>query len=227
MLIYRLTTSLFSFKNKLFFSTSIVKSRDWATIMGKVDPNLKHIQKQRIEKREKRSQDPATSVFFQILGNGASGGPKSIFMFTDYNRYLFNCGEATQKIFCEHTNHKSLGQVSSIFITKRNWDNMGGLPGMNDNLNLKLFVVDIFYNFFNIIGMCLSMRTAGCPDVTIHGPPGVMKLYDSTKHFVVLHDFGVKSHQISDGIFEDNVLTVQHIPLCKNTTEAFIAPEPK
>ena len=104
---------------------------------------------------------------------------------------------------------------------------MGGLPGMNDNLNLKLFVVDIFYNFFNIIGMCLSMRTAGCPDVTIHGPPGVMKLYDSTKHFVVLHDFGVKSHQISDGIFEDNVLTVQHIPLCKNTTEAFVAPEPK
>ena len=147
MLIYRLTTSLFSFKNKQFFSTSIVKSRDWATIMGKVDPNLKHIQKQRIEKREKRSQDPATSVFFQILGNGASGGPKSIFMFTDYNRYLFNCGEATQKIFCEHTNHKSLGQVSSIFITKRNWDNMGGLPGMNDNLNLKLFVVDIFYKF--------------------------------------------------------------------------------
>ena len=85
MLIRRLTfntTSLFSFKNKLFFSTSIVKSRDWAAIMGKVDPNLKHIQKQRIEKREKRSQDPATCAFFQILGNGASGGPKSIFMFT-------------------------------------------------------------------------------------------------------------------------------------------------
>ena len=134
MLIHRLTftttASLFSFKQKLF-STSSVKSRDWATIMGKIDPNLKHIQKQRLEKREKRSQDPATCAFFQILGNGASGGPKSIFMFTDYNRYLFNCGEATQKIFCEHTNHKSLGQVSSIFITKRNWDNMGGLPGMS------------------------------------------------------------------------------------------------
>ena len=55
----------------------------------------------RLEKREKRSQDPATCAFFQILGNGASGGPKSIFMFTDYNRYLFNCGEATQKIFCD------------------------------------------------------------------------------------------------------------------------------
>ena len=75
------------------------------------------------------------------------------------------------------------------------------------------------------LGMCLSTRSAGCPDVTVHGPEGCMRLYEATKAFVILHDFTVKNHQASDGVFEDNAITARHVPLTNNKT--VMAPNPK
>ena len=76
-----------------------------------------------------------------------------------------------------------------------------------------------------IIGMCLSVRSSGGPDMTIHGPEGCLLLYESTKHFVALSHFEVKSHQVSDGIFEDNVMTARHVPL--SLDKPVISPDPK
>ena len=64
-----------------------------------------------------------------------------------YYRYLFNCGEGTQRLTSQLSLNKALAQLEHVFITSKSWKNIGGLPGL-----------------------CLSVRSAGAPDITIHGP---------------------------------------------------------
>jgi len=62
--------------------------------------------------------------------------------------------------------------------------------------------------------MCLSMRASGAPDVTIHGPPGTLDIYEATKSFIVMHNFAVMGHTHKDGIYEDHVRRIlNHISI--------------
>ena len=166
--------------------------------------NMRHMQNVRKARKKNLGQMAPANIYFQVLGNGAKGGPKSLFLFTSHNRYLFNCGESTQRIASEFTGSKSLAQLCNVFITKKSWANIGGLPGM-----------------------CLSVRTTGCPEIKMHGPDGIMKIYEATKHFVILHNFGVGFHGVSDGIYEDQVMKVDHIALKSENTQPFVSPDPK
>ena len=62
-----------------------------------------------------------------MLGNSADLGC-TLHLFTDQNRYLFNCGEGTQRI-CLASGVR-LSKLHSIFLTRSAWANLGGLPGM-------------------------------------------------------------------------------------------------
>ena len=84
-------------------------------------------------------------LFLSVIGNGAPGCSKSLYLHTDHNRYLFNCGETSQKVITEYVGSNSLSQLTNIFVTSKTWNNIGGLPGM-----------------------CLSIRGAGSPDVRYH-----------------------------------------------------------
>ena len=53
----------------------------------------------------------------------------------------------TQRLCAEYTAERTLSNLEHIFITRKSWENLGGLPGMY-----------------------LSIRAAGSPDVTVHGP---------------------------------------------------------
>ena len=130
-----------SLKHTKTFSTSTTCLRiEWRKVMGKQDANLKVVQEIRKKRREQVAKDVPSTVYFQILGNGAQGGPKSVFMFTDHNRYLFNCGESSQKIYTESTVSKSLGQLTNIFITRKNWENLGGILGKKFEKHLAFMV---------------------------------------------------------------------------------------
>jgi ribonuclease Z len=172
--------------------------------MPKEEKHLKPLQIIRNERRNRQGQEVPASVHFQVIGNGAVGGPKSLFLYSDHNRYLFNCGEGTQRLCTEHAGSKTLAQLSNIFITRRTWANLGGLPGM-----------------------CLSIRASGAPDVTIHGPDGCMRMYEATKHFVVMHDFALLSHRAEDGVFEDAGVSVQHVPFSPKNMPKVLPTDPK
>ena len=73
--------------------------------------------------------------------------------------------------------------------------------------------------------MCLSARACGAPDVTIHGPPGCMQLYEATKGFILLFEFDVLEHRLEDGDFSDGAVTVRSILLPRS--EDLTAPEVK
>lgn len=61
--------------------------------------------------------------------------------------------------------------------------------------------------------MCLTIRKNGNPDVRLHGPPGATRLFDATRKFICLYDFDVLSHTDKNGVFSDETLSVEHVPL--------------
>uniref|UniRef100_A0A3Q3GT16 Zinc phosphodiesterase ELAC protein 2 n=1 Tax=Kryptolebias marmoratus TaxID=37003 RepID=A0A3Q3GT16_KRYMA len=103
------------------------------------------------ENRSKRGDvhGPAT-VYVQVLGAGSRDHSASIYVFSEFNRYLFNCGEGTQRLMQEHKVKAS--QLDNIFLTRMSWENVGGLSGM-----------------------ILTLRDIGVPECALSGPPQLVR----------------------------------------------------
>ena len=138
---------------ELYINEAYDQSRNNRKIMPKEDKL--HLEPLREHRKAKRKRDFIKGVphymYFQVVGNGALGGGKSLFLYTDATKYLFNCGEGSQRACLEYGGHRTLSNMTDIFVTKNSWKNLGGLPGM-----------------------LLSVRSTGAPDITIHGPPVLM-----------------------------------------------------
>ena len=108
-------------------------------------------------------------------------------------RYMFNCGEGTQRLTSQLSLSRAMAQLEHVFITSKTWKHLGGLPGL-----------------------CLTVRSCGAPGITIHGPQGCMELYDASKAFLTLFDFDVEAHTLEDGDFEDGAVKVETIVLSRD-----------
>lgn len=62
---------------------------------------------------------------------------------------MFNCGEGTQRLAHEHKT--KISRLEHIFVTHPTWESIGGLPGL-----------------------ALTVQEVGVPDLTIHGPSGIV-----------------------------------------------------
>ena len=175
----------------LYLREALAESKHNRKIMPKEDKyHLEPLRQQKIKKRRRdQIKGVPHNVHFQIVGNGSPGGGKSLLLYTDINKYMFNCGEGSQRLTLEYCGPRTLSNLTDIFVTKNSWTSLGGLPGM-----------------------LLSIRSSGAPDVTIHGPPGINELYETTKTFIVLHDFDVMFKSNSD-TYEDQAIKVQNVHL--------------
>lgn len=97
--------------------------------------------------------------FLQILSVESDDSSPCLLLSTESCRYLFNCGEGTQRLCVEHK--VRLGKVQSIFLTHLGPDTLGGLPGL-----------------------CLTAADAGKDSITIQGPPGIKLFWKSTQYFM-------------------------------------------
>lgn len=81
-------------------------------------------------------------------------------------RYIFNCGEGTQRLAHEHK--MKLAKLEHVFITHSSWLNIGGLPGL-----------------------ALTVQDVGVPNIELHGPQGIVRLFFYSVYclFVVLTFF--------------------------------------
>lgn len=163
-------------------------------LLLKMPRNKTHIadaQKQRLRIKEKGARYVPGTVNLQILGSGAAGSPACVYLFTDQSRYLFNCGEGTQRLAHEHKT--KLARLEHIFVTRTGWQHIGGLPGLS-----------------------LTVQDSGVPSLALHGPPGLGALFRSMQRFVVLKELTVEARECADGgRFEDAVLSVEYVPLLK------------
>ncbi|KAG7303022.1 hypothetical protein JYU34_013030 [Plutella xylostella] len=146
-------------------------------------------QHQRKQIQKKSEKYGSSTVYLQVLGSGARGVPNTLYLFTDQKRYLFNCGECTQRLAHEHK--VKLSRLDHIFITSKTWKNIGGLPGLS-----------------------LTLQDVGVPNITLHGPEGLDELYNATKRFVIMKEMKVTMAPCSPAEdFEDGVMSVKYVHL--------------
>ncbi|XP_050331837.1 ribonuclease Z, mitochondrial [Bactrocera neohumeralis] len=130
-------------------------------------------------------------VNLQVLGAGANGSPSAIYLFTDQARYLFNCGEGTQRLAHEHKT--KLARLEHIFVTRNTWPIVGGFPGL-----------------------ALTVQDAGVKEMALHGPPHLDSILHSMKRFVVLKTLKINTCDCTQSTdFEDAVMSVKYVPLYK------------
>uniref|UniRef100_A0A8D0EHE8 Zinc phosphodiesterase ELAC protein 2 n=1 Tax=Strix occidentalis caurina TaxID=311401 RepID=A0A8D0EHE8_STROC len=68
------------------------------------------------------------TVYVQVVAAGSRDAGAAVYVFSEFNRYLFNCGEGTQRAMQEHK--LKISHLDSIFLSRVAWANVGGLPGM-------------------------------------------------------------------------------------------------
>ncbi|KAB0794016.1 hypothetical protein PPYR_13636 [Photinus pyralis] len=164
--------------------------------MPKIPKHIPEAQKQRRLIKEKFSRYVPGRITLQVLGTGAKGAPRSLYVFSDQSRYLFNCGEGTQRLAHEHK--MKLSKLEHIFVTQSTWSNIGGLPGT-----------------------ALTIQDVGVPQITLHGPDGLDEIFLATRRFVILRDLKVELANCDRAnVFEDNVMQVRYVPIKKSKTES-------
>nr|XP_053646177.1 ribonuclease Z, mitochondrial-like isoform X1 [Cherax quadricarinatus] len=162
----------------------------------KVDVKL--LQGIRLARKQKVRKYPPSTVYLQVLGSGSPGSPRALYVFTEHARYLFNCGEGTQRLAHEHK--VKLSMMEHILVTHKSWENVGGLPGV-----------------------LLTLQDTGVPEIFLHGPPGIDSLYYDTRNFMKLRDLSIeyKHYAENNGLFGEGThpLIIRCVPLWEKNRE--------
>lgn len=127
-------------------------------------------------------------IELQVIGSGGRGTPRSVILATDHVRYLFNCGEGTQRIATEHK--IKLSRLENIFITHNSWDNIGGL-----------------------LGLALTVEGINVPKITIHGPAMVEQTIRMAKTFAESSNIQIEKREVELGAYEDNAFRIEYVPI--------------
>lgn len=107
-------------------------------------------------------------------------------------RYLFNCGEGTQRSLVENKVRLS-NKVKDIFISRVDWDSLGGLPGM-----------------------LMTVADAGSKNVTVHGGPNTTHVLTGMRNFMMRKDLSVSVDEYprdraAHSTFQDQNINLQAI----------------
>uniref|UniRef100_A0A5K3F869 ribonuclease Z n=1 Tax=Mesocestoides corti TaxID=53468 RepID=A0A5K3F869_MESCO len=143
---------------------------------------------------------PSSRVHISVVGTGSPGTPKSVLICTDSTRYLINCGEGTQRILTEHKSKAS--KIQHVFFTRMSWRHLSGL-----------------------LGIALTVRTAGVKRMFVHGPPSVVELMKLTRHFADANTTEVVQSDILQKPFLDSDFKITAFEL--DTKDTSLEPRAK
>nr|XP_027809859.1 zinc phosphodiesterase ELAC protein 2 isoform X1 [Marmota flaviventris] len=143
--------------------------------------------------REKRgpSWGPGgpNTVYLQVVAAGDRDAGAALYVFSEYNRYLFNCGEGVQRLMQEHK--LKVARLDNIFLTRMHWSNVGGL-----------------------CGMILTLKETGLPKCVLSGPPQLEKYIEAIKIFsgpLKGIELAVRPHSAPE--YKDETMTVHQVPI--------------
>ncbi|XP_054616640.1 zinc phosphodiesterase ELAC protein 2 isoform X3 [Dunckerocampus dactyliophorus] len=165
-----------------------------SVVVDKMDKAAKHGKPlRRLKAKESRSRrgdlhGPST-VYVQVVGAGSRDNAASLYVFSEYNRYLFNCGEGTQRLMHEHKLRVS--QLDNIFLTRMSWENVGGLSGM-----------------------ILTLKDTCVPDCVLSGPPQLESYVKAIKTFSgPLDSIKLSVRPYTDETYTDDTMSVYQVPI--------------
>ncbi|GAA5814487.1 hypothetical protein MFLAVUS_007984 [Mucor flavus] len=124
-------------------------------------------------------------AYIQIVGQNSPEGPASLIVHYDDQRYLFNCREGTQRLCVQEK--ARLAKTSNVFLSRLNWDCIGGLTGM-----------------------LLTLTDAGIKNIGLHGGKNLTHFIAATRHFVYRTSTNVNINEIDETSkpFKDKNLSV-------------------
>ncbi|NWI85453.1 RNZ2 protein, partial [Pitta sordida] len=129
------------------------------------------------------------TVFVQVVAAGSRDAGAAVYVFSEFNRYLFNCGEGTQRAMQEHK--LKISHLDSIFLSRVAWANVGGLPGM-----------------------ILTLKAIGLQRCLFLGPPKLQNYLKAIRLFpgpLKRMDLAVQLH--TEPEYKDETMTVYQVPL--------------
>uniref|UniRef100_A0A2K6S8F2 Zinc phosphodiesterase ELAC protein 2 n=1 Tax=Saimiri boliviensis boliviensis TaxID=39432 RepID=A0A2K6S8F2_SAIBB len=143
--------------------------------------------------REKRGPpgcfESPNTVYLQVVASGRRDAGAALYVFSEYNRYLFNCGEGVQRLMQEHK--LKVARLDNIFLTRMHWSNVGGL-----------------------CGMILTLKETGLPKCVLSGPPQLEKYLEAIKIFsgpLKGIELAVRPHSAPE--YKDETMTVYQVPI--------------
>ncbi|GFY59139.1 zinc phosphodiesterase ELAC protein 2 [Trichonephila inaurata madagascariensis] len=157
--------------------------------MPKDKTSCKTLKEMKNKTLSKKSRFPPSEIFLCVLGNGSKSSSRALYMFTDHARYLFNCGEGTQRLAQEHK--MKLSKLDDIFITHNSWENLGGL-----------------------LGLSLTIQDMGVPEINLHGPPDINSWLLRNKAYYTLSYHLLVTKGFNDP-FCDDCMEIKKIPIFK------------
>ena len=120
----------------------------------------------------------------QVLGTGANELSPSLFLFTDTQRYLFNCSENTTR-FC--TEHKlRIAKLKNVFLTELCWEKMGGY-----------------------CGLAMTQKDIGVTGTSLHGPSNTDQFVAACKR--LLGEERISVLECAESVYKDENITVEGI----------------
>ncbi|XP_076866713.1 zinc phosphodiesterase ELAC protein 2 [Brachyhypopomus gauderio] len=149
---------------------------------------LRHVRSK--ENRRREDLHGPSTVHVQVVGAGSRDNGASLYVFSEYNRYLFNCGEGTQRLMQEHK--LKAARLDNIFLTRMNWATIGGLSGM-----------------------ILTLKDTGVLQCVLSGPPQLEKYLNAIRVFSgSLDDIKLSVRAYTEPDYKDDTMTVSQVPLC-------------
>ncbi|MGH0123013.1 UNVERIFIED_CONTAM: hypothetical protein FKN15_017136 [Acipenser sinensis] len=148
---------------------------------------LRHIRTR--EQRKNVDQHGPATVYVQVVGAGSRDNGPSLYVFSEFNRYLFNCGEGTQRLMQEHK--LKAARLDNIFLTRMSWQNVGGLSGM-----------------------ILTLKDTGVPECVLAGPPQLDEYVNAIRVFSgPLEEIKIAVRPYTEPQYSDNTMTVNQVPI--------------
>ncbi|XP_067089612.1 zinc phosphodiesterase ELAC protein 2 isoform X2 [Osmerus mordax] len=186
-----------AYSNRRFHQTVLLHQRTMSTNApgqhqmsykkSKPKDTLRHVRTR--EQRKRSDTLGPTTVYVQVVGAGSRDNGASIYVFSDLNRYLFNCGEGTQRLMQEHK--LKAARLDNIFLTRMSWDNVGGLSGL-----------------------ILTLKDTGVPECVLSGPPQLEKYVDAIRVFSgPLEEIKLAVRPYTQEQYSDETMTVTQVPL--------------
>lgn len=123
-----------------------------------------------------------------FVGGDCQEFAPSLLVSSEGNKYLFNCGEGTQR--ASYTNKVTLVNLENVFITSHQWSRIAG-----------------------IFGFSLTIQDIGATNLCVHSPTGAETLFESARSFIY-YNTGIECKvDTSHSEYSDAAIRVQPIPL--------------
>ncbi|KAJ8037718.1 Zinc phosphodiesterase ELAC protein 2 [Holothuria leucospilota] len=132
---------------------------------------------------------PSTNVTAQVIGSGSRDSPASVLIIADSTRFLFNCGEGTQRLLME-CGVKSISRLEHIFFTRMSWENLGGA-----------------------IGMMITLKKIGLPKLTYYGPENLRDFTQALQIFAKQDMLELDVKSPDQGPFTNEAMVVHPVTI--------------